>query len=296
MREHPGEIRGAQGSSGEISGGQGRSPRTSAHLAHHFATIVPTTIWPRQGGSARIRPYGIDHLHHRMGNVNRIGSDPGRSKEIQVDPRRSKEIQEDLGKYKEIRGDTWRYHEILGDPREIHGRSTGGHLTGSAAKCQGRHGKGIPKNARGARCATYGHLGERACAESMGTRVHAPFVPFHCPVSRQRFARTRNTHVPSPLAWALAWAWALSWALVPARAAAPARCQPRAVAGHRLWRGSARRGRMHTTSYLLKGTRPSLAHGRAHGARDRPSSGLLHRAKRIEGAAATTKGASGGRE
>ena len=178
------------------------------------------------------------------------------------------------------------------------------HCTTAQAFRQGRHGvkedmahgKGIPKNARSARCATYGHLGERACAESMGTRVHAPFVPFHCPVSRQRFARTRNTHVPSPLAWALAWAWALSWALVPARAAAPARCQPRAVAGHRLRRGSARRGRMQTTSYLLKGTRPSLAHGRAHGARDRPSSGLLHRAKRIEGAAATTKGASGGRE
>ena len=162
--------------------------------------------------------------------------------------------------------------------------------------CQGRHGKGIPKNTRGARCATYGHLGERTCAESMGTGVHAPFVPFHCPVSRQRFACTRNTHVPSPLAWALAWAWALSWALVPARAAAPARCQPRAVAGHRLRRGSARRGRTQTTSYLLKGTRPSLAHGRAHGARDRPSSGPPHRAKRIEGAAVTTKGASGGRE
>ena len=194
----------------------------------------------------------------------------------------------------ELQGDPRGSNEIQGDP----GRSTGGHLTGTAAKCPGRHGKGIPKNARGARCATYGHLGERACAECTGTRVHAPFVPSHCPVSRRWFARTRNTHVPSPLAWALAWAWAWAWpwALVPARAAAPARCQPRAVAGHRLRRGSARRGRMHTTSYLLKGTRPSLAHGRAHGARDRPSSGRPHRAIRIEGAAATTKGASGGRE
>ena len=118
VREHPGmvrgaqgrsvEVRGDQGRSGEISGGQGSSPRTSAHLAHHFATRVPTTIWPRQGGSARIRPYGIDHLHHRMGNVNRIGSDPGRSREIQGDPRRYMEIKGDPGRYKEIRGATGR--------------------------------------------------------------------------------------------------------------------------------------------------------------------------------------------
>ena len=201
-----------------------------------------------------------------MGNVNRIGSDPRRSKEIQGNPGISGEIQ--------------------GDPV----RSMGGHLTGTAAKCQGRHGKGIPKNARGARCATYGHLGERACAESMGTRVHAPLLPFHCPVSRRWFARTRNTHVPSPLAWALSWAWALTWALVPARAAAAARCQPREVAGHRLRRGSAPRDRMRTMSCLSRGTRPSLAHGRAPGAPDRPSSDRRHRASRIEGAAVPTKG------
>ena len=46
----------------EIRGDQGSSPRTSAHLAHHFATRVPATIRPRQGGSARIRPYSFDHL------------------------------------------------------------------------------------------------------------------------------------------------------------------------------------------------------------------------------------------
>ena len=65
VQGRPGEVREGQGRSVEIKeirGDQGSSPRTSAHLAHHFATRVPATIRPRQGGSARIRPYGFDHL------------------------------------------------------------------------------------------------------------------------------------------------------------------------------------------------------------------------------------------
>ena len=190
MREHPGEIGGAQGRSVEVRGDQGRSSvevRGARHAPARISRIISPLVCHTIGHVGRLRSHRLwlRYLHHRWAtSIAMVRS--GRSRRSRIQEIKNPEDLVDT----RIRGDTW----ILGDPRDLGiRRSTEGHPR--VRRKMSRRLATASEEPEARACVNVCAPWERASAERRAARART----FRSVSSRCRaVVRTyTHTHVPS---------------------------------------------------------------------------------------------------